>query len=66
MPSRTNGTPRFHRTEILYARIDEELMATIRQLADINERSIATTVQIILRKGLGKETQPLFIWVEEE
>lgn len=66
MPPRINETPRFRRTVVLYARIDEEVMQTIKELAEVNERSIAATVQIVLRKGLGLETQPLFIWAEEE
>jgi hypothetical protein len=66
MPPRTNDTPRFRRTEVLYARIDEEVMNLIRELAETNERSIASTVQIILRKGLNMETQPLFRFVEED
>ena len=66
MPPRTNDAPRFRRTEVLYARIDEDVMKIIRELAETNERSIASTVQIVLRKGLGMETQPLFIFVEED
>jgi hypothetical protein len=66
MPPRTNDAPRFRRTEVLYARIDEEVMDLIRQLAETNQRSITAVANIVLRKGLSMETQPLFIWTTEE
>lgn len=67
MPPRTNDTPRFRHTVVLYARIDEEIMTLIRELADTNERSISSTVQIVLRKGLNlNPIQPLFRFTEED
>jgi len=55
----------FHKKTVLYVRIDESLMEEIRTLARDNDRTLNSTVTIILQKGLGKDNMPLFRYVEE-
>jgi hypothetical protein len=66
MPPRTNDSPRFHRTEVLYVRIDKDIVDLLRKLAEHNERSIASTTAIVLKKGLGlPNIQPLFEFLDD-
>ncbi len=56
----------FHKSEILYVRVDIDIKERIQKLAEINDRSQASMVNILLRKGLGLPDKKITFILEED